>query len=221
MSEINLAGTTNPLLPTLSTTLQTYNRGIAGTPQQTASAPDPYFEGGYGSALGQVFRRNFPNNYASLNFSAPFHNRQAQGDYGIDQLQFRQQQLSGQRDQNQVVVDIANQAAAVRQARARYATATNTRQLQEQLLDAERKRSYGPQTFNYIMTDQRALIAAQLSEQNAAAAYVRARVALDQVMGETLEKYRITLEEGLTGHVERQSELPAVVEPPNRAATRR
>jgi hypothetical protein len=31
------------------------------------------------------------------------------------------------------------------------------------------------------------------------------------VLGQTLEKNRITIEEGLTGHIERQSELPAVV----------
>lgn len=211
--EINLAGTTNPLLPSLGVTLQTFNRGVAGEPQASGGTPNAYFVGGYGSALGQIFRRNFPNNYAAVNFSAPVHNRQAQGDYGIDQLQYRQSQLSGQRSDNQIVVDISSQVAALRQARARYATARNTRQLQEQLLEAERKRSYGPQTFNYIMTDQRALLAAQLSEGNAAASYVRARVALDQVLGDTLEKNRITVDEGLNGHVQRTSELPAVVEP--------
>jgi outer membrane protein TolC len=211
--EINLAGTTNPLLPSLGVTLQTFDRGVAGSPQASGGTPNAYFVGGYGTALGQIFRRNFANNYASVSFSAPFHNRQAQGDYGIDQLQFRQQQMQGQRNNNQIVVDVASQMAAVRQARARYQTAKNTRQLQEQLLDAERKRSYGPLTFNYIMTDQRALIAAELSEGNAAAAYMRARIALDQVLGETLEKNRITLDEGLSGRVERQSELPIVVGP--------
>jgi outer membrane protein TolC len=210
--EINLAGTTNPLLPSLGVTLQTFDRGVAGSPQATGGTPNSYFVGGYGTALGQIFRRNFANNYASVSFSAPFHNRQAQGDYGIDQLQYRQQQLQGQRDNNRIVVDVASQVAALRQARARYETAKNTRQLQEQLLDAERKRSYGPQTFNFIMTDQRALIAAELSEGSAAASYMRARIALDQVLGQTLERNRITLDEGLSGHVERQSELPAVVE---------
>jgi len=70
------------------------------------------------------------------------------------------------------------------------------------------------------MTDQRALIAAQLSEGNAAASYMRARVALDRVLGDTLEKNRITIEEGLSGRVQRQSELPPVVEPGNRPASR-
>ena len=162
--------------------------------------------------MGQVLRRNFPNDVATLSFSCPLYNRPAQADYGIDQLQYRQSQLRGQRDQNQIVVDISSQMAAVQQARARYATAKNTRILQEQLLEAERKKSYGAATFNYIMVDQRALIAAQLSEMTAIAAYNRAKISLDQVLGETLETNNITLEEGLAGRVPKESRLPDVVE---------
>jgi outer membrane protein len=211
-SEINLVGTTNPLLPSLQLAFDAYNRGVAGTPQLSGGAPNGYFVGGFGTAMGQVFRRNFPNEVATLSFSMPLYNRPAQADYGIDQLQYRQSQLRGQRDQNQIVVDISSQMSALRQARARYSTAKNTRILQEQLLEAERKKSYGAATFNYIMIDQRALIAAQLSEMNAVAAYNRAKISLDQVLGATLETNNITLEEGLAGRVEKPSRLPDVVE---------
>jgi outer membrane protein TolC len=212
---LNLAGTTNPLLPSLQVTFDTYNRGLAGTPQ-TASGGDigdnNFFYGGYGTGLGQVLRRNFPSTSLSVNFSAPFHNRQAQGDYGIDQLQYRQGQLRSQRDLNQIVVDVSSQMAALRQARARYLTAKNTRVLNEQLLEAERKKSYGADTFNYIMVDQRALIVAQLSEMSAVASYNRARLSLDQVLGRTLEINNISLDEGLAGKVDRESRMPDVVE---------
>ena len=210
-TEINLPGTANPLLPSLQVSAQTYNRGVAGTPQHGGA--NPYFYGGYGSALGQVFRRNFPNNTASVSFFVPFYNRQAQGDYGIDQLQYRQGQLSNQRDTNQILVSISSQLNALRQARSRYETARSTRQLQEQLLEAEQKRAAGITTLTVIMADQRALLAAQLSEQNALTSYNRARISLDQVLGETLEKNRITLEEGLAGKVNRESVLPAVLQP--------
>jgi outer membrane protein len=212
-AEMNLAGTTNPLLPNLQFAYDAYNRGIAGTPQLSGGrVSSDFFVGGYGTAMGQVLRRNFPNNVATLSFSAQLYNRQAQADYGIDQLQYRQSQLRGQRDQNQIVVDISSQMAAVQQARARYVTAKNTRILQEQLLEAERKKSYGTATFNYIMVDQRALIAAQLSEMTAIAAYSRAKISLDQVLGATLETNNITLEEGLVGHIRKESHLPDVVE---------
>ena len=50
MSEINLAGTTNPLLPSLSVTAQTYNRGVAGSPQISGGRPDPYLRREIGRA---------------------------------------------------------------------------------------------------------------------------------------------------------------------------
>jgi outer membrane protein TolC len=183
---------------------------VAGTPQSNST--NPFFVGGYGTALGQVFHRNFPNNQASISFSIPFNNRLAQGDYGIDQLQYRQGQLRGQKDDNQVLVDISSQLNALRQARSRYTTARSTRILQEQLLEAEQKRAAGIDTLNTVMTDQRALLAAQISEVNALATYSRARISLDQVLGETLEKNHITLDEGMSGRVSRESRLPDVVE---------
>jgi outer membrane protein len=202
-AEMALAGTENPLLPTLRVTGQTYNRGAAGTPQATSGSPaNPYFTGGYGTALGQVLRRDFPSYSGQVTISAPVGNRQAQGDYGIDQLQFRQSQMSGQRDTNAIVVDIAARMSALRQARARHEAAVNTRTLQEQLLEADGKKfASGIATFNDIINDQRALIGAQISEVNALAAYAHARVSLDQTLGETLERNGVTVEEGLAGTV--------------------
>jgi outer membrane protein len=199
--EMSLAGTENPLLPNLTVQAQTYDRGASGTAQYQ---PNPYFVGGYGTALKQIFRRDFPNEAGSLGLSIPLRNRQAQGDYGIDQLQYRQLQVSTQRDTNQIVVDVSNQLSALRQSRARYSAARDTRVLQEELLAAERKKfSYGISTFNDIIIDQRVLVDAQISEMNASLTYARARVSLDQVLGETLEKNNITLDEGLTGKLHR------------------
>ena len=209
--EINLIGTTNPLLPNLQVYAYTFNRGVAGSPQASAGGALPYFSGGYGTALGQIFRRNFPNNTAGASIGLPVGNRQAQGDYGIDQLQFRQSELRGQKDANQIGVDVANQANALRQARARYTVAQSTHTLQQQLLEADQKRASGDELFDTLMIDQRALIAAELSETSALAAYARARDSLDQVLGETLEHYNITVEEGLSGRVDRQSRLPDVL----------
>jgi outer membrane protein len=213
-SEISLAGTENPLLPSIQVNAQTFNRGVAGTPQVNGSGvpPNPYFVGGYGTALGQIFRRNFPNYSGGVSISAPLGNRTAQGDYGIDQLQYRQSQLSSQRDVNAIVVDISARMAALRQSRARYTAAVNTRALQEQLLAADRSKfSSGMATFTDIINDQRALVVAQISEVNALAAYAHARVSLDQTLGETLERNGVTLEEGLSGKVARESRVPDVV----------
>jgi outer membrane protein len=207
--EMALAGTTNPLLPTLYSILRTYDRGVAGTPQPSGGQASQAFVGQYGTALGQIFRHDFPSESAALYFNIPFRNGAAQGDYGIDQLRYRQGQLQGQRDENQILVDISSQLSALRQSRAKYAAARDTRVLQEQLLAAEQKMfTSGMARFDDIMIDQRSLAAAQISELSAVASYARARVSLDQVLGQTLEKSHISLEEGLSGRVARTSEIP-------------
>jgi len=208
--EMDLPGTTNPLLPNFTGAVQTFNRGVAGTPV-AGNGADPYFVGGYGSALSQVFRRNFPNTIENLSFTATLKNRQSQADYGIARLQFVQSQLSGQKDSNAIIVDISARLSALRQSRARYSAARDTRVLQEQLLEADQKKfSSGIATFNDIINDQRALVTAQISEVNAVATYARARVSLDQTLGESLERNHITLNEGLNGRVDRQSQIPDV-----------
>ena len=163
---------------------------------------NPYFVGGYGTALGQIFRHNFPTEQGAVGFSAPFRNRQAQADYGVDQLQYRQGELTSQRDLNNIVVAISSQMNALQQARSRYTAAKDTRVLQEQLLAAEQEKfTSGLSTFNNLIVDQRLLVTAQISEVTAKDAYAHARIALDQVLGETLSKNHISLDEALAGKV--------------------
>jgi outer membrane protein len=201
--DINLAGTTSPLLPALRVSGTTYNRGVAGTPQPVQGVQsNPYFYGGYGTALGQIFRRNFPSETGQVGFSATIGNNVAQADYAIDQLKFHQNDLTDQRDLNRIVVDISSQMNALQQARSRYTAAKNTRVLQEQLLAAEQEKfTSGLSTFNNLIADQRLLVTAQISEVNASATYAHARISLDQVLGETLEKNHISVPDALQGHL--------------------
>jgi outer membrane protein len=205
---ISAIGTENGLLPTLIGYTGAYDRGASGTAEAGAN---PTFVGGYGTALSQIFRRDFPTEYVGLYLqSLPIRNRQAQADYGIEQLQLQASQISGQRDNNNIAVNVSNQLIFLQQARSRFATAVNTRKLQEQVLaDDQKKFTFGTATFSTLIADQRTLVAAQISEVGALSAYARARFSLDQVLGETLEKNNISLDEGITGQVARPSNAPA------------
>ena len=113
-SEVSTLGT-NGVLPTLVGFGTESHAGLAGVPRTVigngvVEQPNPYFIGGMGTALGEVFRRNFPSE--SETFQAAIQNRQAQADYAIDQLSFRQSQLNTQKDLNQVEVDVRNYAIA-------------------------------------------------------------------------------------------------------------
>jgi outer membrane protein TolC len=207
---INTLGTTNSLLPTAIAYGTEWGAGVTGDPHQFGrTGPNPYFVGGLGNAFGQALRRDFPNERGGVQMSIPVKNRVAQADYGIDQLQLRQNDLTGQRTNNQIVVDISRQTIALRQARSRYSQAVNTRQLQEELLKAEQtKFSFGASSISAVIVVQRALVAAQTSEIQASAAYARARTSLDQALGQTLEVNHVSVEEGLRGHVSRESTPP-------------
>ena len=207
-------GTANGLLPVLIAYADTYNRGAAGSPAASSGVTTASnFVGGYVTALGQIFRRDFPNEYAGVQLSGlPIHNRLSQADYGIEQIQLQASQISSQRDNNTIAVNVSNQLIAMQQARSRHSAAVNTRKLQEQILeDDQRKFSYGTATFNNLIIDERALVAAQISEVTAQAAYAKARVQLDQVVGRTLEANHVSLDEAVNGQVARPSAVPEAV----------
>lgn len=210
-SRIDSKGTTNGILPVLVGIASASASGLAGTPRAADSGADPYFVGGMGTALGQVFRRNFPSQSVGAYFQAPIGNNQAQADYGIDQLQLRQTELGLQKDLNQTHVDVMNAVVALEQARARYDAAVLNRDLAQQLLDSERKKfAAGSSTPYNVILQQRDLTTAVSSQISALVTYNNARIALDQTVGETLEANHIVIAEARTGKVARQ---PATPEP--------
>jgi len=215
-TRISLKGSKNALLPTLQAFVDINNSGLTGDPNALANGangiPDPFYVGGYGNLLGQLFRRNYPNYAAGFSLNIPFRNRAAQADYVADQLSLRQAELQFQRRVNQVRVDVKNAVIGLEQARARYTTAVATRVLAEQTLDAEQKKfQFGTSTIPLVVQAQRDLNADLSAEIQAMAYYTHAKIAFDEAVGQTLEQYGITMEEARTGHVARVSTIPNAV----------
>jgi outer membrane protein len=211
-SQVSALGTRNGILPNLQGFATLTQSGLSGAPQTvirrdgSIQRPDPYFVGDVGTALGQVFRRNFPSQRAGAAFQAPLRNRTAQADFAIDQLQLRQTELSTQKDLNQVEVDVMNNVFAMRQARAQYEAAVRNKALQQGLHRAEqRKYELGESTPYNVVLAQRDLISAEAAEVSALVAYSNARIALDRTLGTILDEYRISIDEARNGKVQRQS----------------
>ncbi len=198
-TEISSLGTKNGVLPTLGVFAAESQAGLAGMPRTvitpaSVETANPYFIGGLGTALGQVFRRNFPTERAGAFYVAELRNRQAQADYAIDQLQFRQTQLTVRKDLNQIQVDVLNYVIALRQARARYDAAVHNLQLQQQLFAAEQKKfNLGASIPYNVIQQQRDLITAQSTQAAGLAAYSTARIALERTLGTLLSGYHVTL----------------------------
>jgi outer membrane protein len=210
-ARISALATENGVRPTLEGLATLRQAGLAGPINPIGIKPaDPYFVGGIGNALGQVFHRNFPTQSGGGFLSATLRNQTAQADYAIDQLQLRQSELLNQRDRNEIVVDVSNQVTGLQQARVRYEAAAKNRVLEQQLLEAEQKRfSLGASTTFLVVTQQRDLATAQSNEVAALVAYSNARVSLDQILGTTLDENHISIQEALSGQIARKSTAPA------------
>jgi outer membrane protein TolC len=198
-SEANAVGTKNGVLPVLVGFASSSNAGAAGVPRTVTIeghtfTADPYFVGGIGTALAQVFQRDFPSEGGGAYFQATIKNRQAIADANIDQLSIRQTQLSNAKDINQAQVDIMNAVVAVRQARARYEAAVQAHTLSQRLLEAEQKKfSLGSSTPSLVIQQERDLENAQSTETASLVTYANARVNLDQTLGTILDTHHVSI----------------------------
>lgn len=214
-TKIGLEGTKQELRPALDVQASLQNNGLAGqlTPFGSQSGGgNPFFYGGIGTATTQVFARNFPDYAVGFQLNIPIRNRAARGDMILDQVSLRQQELSLQRQINGIRVDVRNALIAMQQAQASYRAAVKARTLAEQVLDAEQKKyALGASTIFYVIQYQRDLAQARSVEVAAESAYAKAKVQLDQAIGQTLEVNNISIDEALKGRVSRPpSPIPAV-----------
>ena len=213
-TKIGIAGSKSNLLPQLDFQGTLQNNALVGQGNflnaPIAATIDPFSVGGFGSALGQIFRRNFPDYSFGVSLSIPLRNRTAQADYIRDMLELRQAELRQRQQVNQIRVDVQNALIGIQQARSRYMASQKNRVLQEQTLDAEQKRyALGASTVFFVIQAQRDLALAQSQEVAAMANYSRARVQMELVTGQTLKANNVSIAEARAGKVARAaSPLP-------------
>lgn len=227
-AKIGLVGSKNALLPSVDAFVNLQNNGLSGLLNTIpipsvpgASAPvvprdptqvDQYFLGGYGNALSQALRRNFPDYTVGVSLNIPLRNRAAQADMVRDQLSLRQSEIRMQQNLNQIRVEVQNALISLQQARARYQTSVKNRVLQEQTLDAEQKKyALGASSIFFVIQSQRDLTAAQASEVAALSTYARARADMERATGQVLTANSIQIDEAMKGSVSKPpSRLPDV-----------
>jgi outer membrane protein len=210
-NDINLKGIKSGLKPTLQAFAGLTNNGLSGE-LTAAGAANPgllYLAGGYGNLLAQIARRNYPNYSAGFSLNVPLRNRAAQSDYATSMLELRQNELDLKKNESQVRLDIHNAVIGLQQARARYEAAVKSRVLQEQTLDADRRKyELGASTPYQVVQDQRDLANARSSEVQAMANYTHARISMEQALGVTLDANNVSVSEAMTGRVARPSSVP-------------
>lgn len=198
-ARLSLMGSKDAIKPSLDVILTARNQGMAGQinpqvlPGANPHSPDPILVGGYGSALSQLFRRNFPDYGVGVQLTIPLGNQAAEADYARDSLALRQQEVRMLQLQKQVHVEIQNALIGMEQARAALESAEQEREFQEQAFAAEEEKlMVGASTGYLVIQYQRDLAEARSDEIAAQAAFAKARLALDRASGVLLDSYGIS-----------------------------
>ena len=231
-ARLDMLGTKSNLLPTLQATAGFSNSGQGGALNSAVQVPiqgpngtiigyrplgpsdvSDSIIGGYGTALGQIFTRKFPNYNVGFQLTIPIKNRANQADQITAELNYRQSQIQDKQLKNNIRLSVMNTVTALRNARAAYETSVVARQLQDETLaGTRRKYELGTATILDVVIAQRDDTTRQLSEADARNQYQRARTNLQQTLSTILDQYNVNLDEAKTGVVAREPDLP--VAPP-------
>jgi len=230
-SRLTTLGVKDALMPQLQAFVSASNSGVAGQVNtipvptvlpsgqtilidRTAADVNPYFLGGYGTVLSQVFGRNFPNYSAGISLTMTLRNRSARADFVTDQLNYRESQIQDRALHNNIKLNVVNARTALSNARSAYDTSVEARQLQDQTTaGTRRKYELGTATILDVVIGQRDATTRELSEVDARNQYAHARTNLENVLGRILKDYDVNIDEAKSGVVSRPADMIPAVPP--------
>jgi outer membrane protein len=197
--EISVRASRNYVKPGLNVFANVQTRGSAITPITNlgsggtglVTVPADITQGGL--RLSTIYQ-------GGLQLSLPLRNRIAQADAARDEIQLRQAQGRSMQLENQIRQQIEQAAIALENAHQAYAAAVESRNFQEQLLQAEKdKFAVGESTNFLIVQDQAFLAQARSTEVAARSDWMKAQITLDRSLGNLLEKNNIAIDDAIRG----------------------
>ncbi|HZQ43793.1 MAG TPA: TolC family protein [Acidobacteriaceae bacterium] len=137
---------------------------------------------------------------AGIELMLPLRNRIAASDAARDTVELRQVEGRTEKLSQQIREQIETAVVALQTAQAAYVAASESRQYQAQLLDAERdKLSVGQSTDLAVLQDEAYLAQARSTEIAARSNWKKAQIELDHDLGDLLEKNHIVLDDAIRG----------------------
>jgi outer membrane protein len=213
--QISTQYTANNLLPTGNVFGQYASVGLQGDCIVTARAScntagvplGTVVASGTSGSLLQMAQGTFPEESVGFALTLPIKNRSAQADNLRAQFEMQQTQFSLQALRNQAELAIRQAMIGLVQGKAQEEAAHQAVILAQQSLDAEQKKlAVGASTFYNVILRQRDLTTAQYAETEAADAYAKALVAIDEARGATLDRNGIAINDALNGTI---TKMPA------------
>ncbi len=165
----------------------------------------------YSHTFQNLFNNSGPNKGVGLTLNIPIRNRQAQSAQLRSMIEYRQAQLQVQQIYLQVRMQVINGQYALTNDRAQVESAQAAADYNRQSLDAEQKKYHlGASTTANVLLQQRNLSNAENNLITARATYAKDRAAMTEILGTTLDRYGISLEDAVTGNVKEMPIVPGL-----------
>ena len=196
---LSLSFAKNQTLPDLNLSASYSSPGIDGTRIFYVGDPllgviDYTLPGGITGAIKQTFKFTYPNWNLGLTLSLPLANVFSRASLAQAKLNLRQSMLDLENQKDEIYLEIKNAVRAVDANYKRILAYTKARELAEQKLAGEEEKFRVGQSTNYIvLTYQRDLATARISELNAIVSYNVSIAALERSMGTNLQSKNINL----------------------------
>ncbi len=201
---LNLTYAKNQVLPDLSLSAGYSSPGIDGTRIFYVGNPldnviDYTVAGGIGGAVKQTLKFTYPNWNLRLNMSLPLANVLSRASLAQARLNLKQSMLDLENQKAQIYVEVKNAVRTVESNYKRIVAYTKARELAEQKLAAEEEKFRVGMSTNYmVLSYQRDLATARISELNAIVSYNVSLAALEKAQGTSLQAMNINLSDYLT-----------------------
>src|SRR5271170_3059174 len=165
----------------------------------------------YSHVFQNLWNNSGPNKGAGININIPIRNRLNQSTQERSVLEYRQAQLQLQQIYLKIRVEVINGQFALTNDRAQVESAQAAVDYNRQSLDSEQKKyRLGASTTANVLLQQRNLSNAENNLITARATYSKDRALMTEILGTTLDRYGISIEEAVTGNVQHVPVIPGL-----------
>jgi len=206
IAQNNLRTIKNELLPKLSLYGQFIGAGFGGqlnpvcalqAGECTTSLPK-----GFSGAFEDTFNYSSPEYQVGFTLSVTLRNRAAKADQFRAVLDYRQKELTFEQSKKTILLDVRNSQYSLQQAQARVTAAQKARDLAQRTFDiSKQEQKLGALSSYDTLAAEQALAVSQSALVVAQNAYEKAKVAIDQSTGTTLERMNVSIDDAKSGVV--------------------
>jgi outer membrane protein TolC len=194
LQKLNVRYARNQILPDLNLSASYWSPGISGTPVDPNTGLPVGNPQNIGESFKQSFSFKYPNWSLGLTLNIPTSNFFSRANYIQTKINLQQAVLGLNNQQQQIFLEIRNDIRSVEANFKRIAAYRVARELAEQKLAAEQEKFRVGQSTNFmVLSYQRDLANARISELNSVVAYNVSLASLDHDLGSSLKNKNVSL----------------------------